>query len=56
LVRVEECNMKEVREVIDFLKNQLQQSNATISLYHYNSLHKTNENKEQISILFNAAH
>jgi hypothetical protein len=56
LVRVEECDMKEVREVIDFLKNQLQQNNATISLYHYNSLHKTNENKEQISILFNAAH
>jgi hypothetical protein len=55
LVRIEECNIQEVQEVTSYLKDQLKHDKLTVSIYHYNSLQKNDENKEQILLLFNAA-
>jgi len=56
LVRIEESNLEQELEIVDYLKKHLQQADATITLFHYNRLNNNNENKSSILQLLKASH
>jgi hypothetical protein len=56
LVRVEESNLEQELEIVDYLKNHLQQADATLTLFHYDRLNKEHENKNSLLQLLKAAH
>jgi hypothetical protein len=56
LVRVEESNLEHELEIVDYLKNHLQQADATLTLFHYDRLNKEHENKNALLQLLKAAH
>ena len=54
MVRIEECNPKDVQEIVSYLKTQLNQPQATLTLFHYDRILKQHENKAELQELFNA--
>ena len=55
LVRIEESNLPDVTEVVSYLKTQLNQPNATLTLFHFDRILKQHENQKEIIEIFNAA-
>lgn len=56
LIRVEEPDADDVKNVIRYLKNQLNNTHATLILFQYHSANNTHENTRQIQSVFDAAH
>ncbi len=55
LVRIEECNITEVAEIVSYLKTEVNQAHATLTLFHFDRILKQHENQKDIINLFNAA-
>ncbi len=54
IIRIEECNPNDVQEIVSYLKTELNQPNATLTLFHYDRILKQHENKKELQQLFNA--
>lgn len=55
IVRIEESNLNDVAEVVSYLKTELNQPNATITLFHFDRILKQHENQKDIINIFNAS-